>query len=85
MHYPFLLGAARVLSGVSPNRFVLSQANRTAPNQKPRLAEVLSLTLTVSPLHPEVSLVFWTGVFLSPGRRIRVTGKETGPGPGGYG
>ena len=33
----------------------------------------------------EVSLVFWTGVFLSPGRRIRVTGKETGPGPGGYG
>ena len=34
---------------------------------------------------PEVSLVFWTGVFLSPGRRIRVTGKETGPGPGGYG
>jgi len=26
----------------------------------------------------EVSLVFWTGVFLSPGRRIRVTGKETG-------
>ena len=37
MHYPFLLGAAIVLSGVSPNRFVLSQANRTAPNQKPRL------------------------------------------------
>ena len=34
---------------------------------------------------PEVSLVFWTGVFLSPGRRIRVIGKETGPGPGGYG
>lgn len=33
----------------------------------------------------EVSLVFWTGVFLSPGRRIRVIGKETGPGPGGYG
>lgn len=33
----------------------------------------------------EVSLVFWTGVFLSPGRRIRVTGKETGPRPGGYG
>ena len=33
----------------------------------------------------EVSLVFWTGVFLSPGRRICVTGKETGPGPGGYG
>ena len=45
MHYPFLLGAARVLSGVSPNRFVLSQANRTAPNRKPRLAEVLSWTL----------------------------------------
>ncbi len=36
--------------------------------------------------HPgEVSLVFWTGVFLSPGRRICVIGKETGPGPGGYG
>jgi len=33
----------------------------------------------------EVSLVFWTGVFLSPGRRICVIGKETGPGPGGYG
>ena len=33
----------------------------------------------------EVSLVFWTGVFLSPGRRICVTGKETGPRPGGYG
>ena len=49
-------GAARVLSGISPNR-----------------------------LAREVSLVFWTGVFLSPGRRIRVTGKETGPGPGGYG
>nr|DAT00141.1 MAG TPA: hypothetical protein [Caudoviricetes sp.] len=32
-----------------------------------------------------MSLVFWTGVFLSPGRRIRVIGKETGPGPGGYG
>ena len=36
-------------------------------------------------LNDEVSLVFWTGVFLSPGRRIRVIGKETGPGPGGYG
>ncbi len=50
MHYPFLLGAARVLSGVSPNRFVLSQANRTAPNQKPRLAEVLSLTSDSLPM-----------------------------------
>ena len=37
------------------------------------------------PPQTEVSLVFWTGVFLSPGRRIRVIGKETGPGPGGYG
>ena len=39
------------------------------------------------PLAPvsEVSLVFWTGVFLSPGRRVCVIGKETGPGPGGYG
>ena len=36
-------------------------------------------------VRPEVSLVFWTGVFLSPGRRICVIGKETGPGPGGYG
>ena len=34
----------------------------------------------------EVSLVFWTGVFLSPGRKkICVTGKETGPRLGGYG
>ena len=45
MHYLFLLEAAIVLSRVSLNRFVLSQANRTAPNQKPRLAEVLSWTL----------------------------------------
>ena len=45
MYYPFLPGAAIVLSGVSPNRFVPSQANRTAPNRKPRLVEVLSLTL----------------------------------------
>ena len=45
MHYLFLLEAAIVLSGVSLNRFVLSQANRTALNQKPRLVEVLSWTL----------------------------------------
>ena len=48
-------------------------------------AEVLSLVSGWWPPVCEVSLVFWTGVFLSPGRRIRVTGKETGPGPGGYG
>ena len=45
MYYPFLLGAAIVLSGVSLNRFVPSQANRTAPNRKPRLEDVLSWTL----------------------------------------
>ena len=43
------------------------------------------LGVTILMVRIEVSLVFWTGVFLSPGRRIRVTGKETGPGPGGYG
>ena len=43
------------------------------------------LGFCLMPLVGEVSLVFWTGVFLSPGRRIRVIGKETGPGPGGYG
>ena len=43
------------------------------------------LEFEVSPNPCEVSLVFWTGVFLSPGRRICVIGKETGPGPGGYG
>ena len=43
------------------------------------------LGLLSATFHCEVSLVFWTGVFLSPGRRIRVIGKETGPGPGGYG
>ena len=41
--------------------------------------------LSLASVLTEVSLVFWTGVFLSPGRRIRVIGKETGPGPGGYG
>ena len=45
----------------------------------------VELGFGVAKILPEVSLVFWTGVFLSPGRRIRVTGKETGPGPGGYG
>lgn len=48
-------------------------------------AKVLSLVFDWRPPVCEVSLVFWTGVFLSPGRRIRVIGKETGPGPGGYG
>ena len=48
-------------------------------------AKLPSCTFSIQMLFVEVSLVFWTGVFLSPGRRIRVTGKETGPGPGGYG
>ena len=46
---------------------------------------VAELDFPLGYLISEVSLVFWTGVFLSPGRRIRVIGKETGPGPGGYG
>ena len=50
-----------------------------------RLSECTELGFVDFPGSCEVSLVFWTGVFLSPGRRIRVTGKETGPGPGGYG
>ena len=48
-------------------------------------AYVLSMVFGNRHPDPEVSLVFWTGVFLSPGRRICVIGKETGPGPGGYG
>ena len=49
------------------------------------IADLLSMVFFFWCTKSEVSLVFWTGVFLSPGRRIRVTGKETGPRPGGYG
>ena len=52
--------AAYVLSGVSSNRLTLSQANRTAPNQKPCLEEVLSLTLVASPVHPGVPRTCYT-------------------------
>ena len=49
-------------------------------------AHLISMVFKDSRPKSEVSLVFWTGVFLSPGRKkICVTGKETGPGPGGYG
>ena len=41
---PQQLEAATVLSGVSPNKPTPPQANRTVPNRKPRLEDVLSLT-----------------------------------------
>ena len=84
MYYLFLLGAARVLSGVSPNGLARSRRN-TGPKPETPFSRSAELDFEFLPGTTEVSLVFWTGVFLSPGRRIRVIGKETGPGPGGYG
>ena len=73
-------------------REVSSWVNRSCQlepklKRKPCLTSCISSKLGFCLMCPvaEVSLVFWTGVFLSPGRRICVTGKETGPGPGGYG
>ena len=65
-----------------------TQLRTSAARTLPRTALILSGISSQTGAFPtlsEVSLVFWTGVFLSPGRRIRVIGKETGPGPGGYG
>ena len=81
---PPQLGTARVLSGVSPNGLARSRRN-TGPKPETPFRRSAELDFGFLPVATEVSLVFWTGVFLSPGRRIRVTGKETGPGPGGYG
>ena len=73
-------------------REVSSWVNRSCQlepklKRRPCLTSCISSKLGFCLMCPvaEVSLVFWTGVFLSPGRRIRVIGKETGPGPGGYG
>ena len=66
-------------------RFLREQTYHSYAPCASSVAQLLSLGSNREQDCAEVSLVFWTGVFLSPGRRIRVTGKETGPGPGGYG
>ena len=83
-----MLSLGSGLSGVlrGPSWPELQLSKRAAGVNVPMVcaAEVLSLVSGWRPPVCEVSLVFWTGVFLSPGRRICVIGKETGPGPGGY-
>ena len=61
------------------------KASATLLSHTTGAANLISMVFQIRHPKCEVSLVFWTGVFLSPGRRIRVIGKETGPGPGGYG
>ena len=83
--------AAQAMGTFTPAARVLSWSSgqlrtpENPDNPKPKLSTSAKLGFHFSANIPEVSLVFWTGVFLSPGRRICVIGKETGPGPGGYG